>query len=260
MNFNNNTFSIITGATGGLGNEISKKLINNKSNILFIGRKEEKINLFENNLKKDDKIYFNKLTTDLSSELNIKLIENTVENFLSSNKNINEIYLFNNASTIEPIELIENISYNEFLNSFLINLSAAYCLSSSIIRLKKKYKISSVKIINISSGVSINPLKGWSNYCITKSGLNTLSKCISEEYGDSSVFSVSINPGPIDTNMQKIIRSADNKRIPIVNRFIEMYREGKLQSPIQVTEKLFKILNKNDAVSNGDFIDFNKIN
>jgi len=84
-----------------------------------------------------------------------------------------------------------------------------------------------------------------------------LSKCISVEC-DENVFSLSINPGAIDTGMQEKIRNADNVRIPATKKFETMYNEGKLQKPKDVVDKLFRILGSK-FYSNGDFIDFNKI-
>ena len=102
-------------------------------------------------------------------------------------------------------------------------------------------------------------MKGWSSYCISKAGLNMLSKCIAIENETGDIFSLSINTGAIDTGMQEKIRNADYVEIPATKKFETMYNEGKLQNPIDVADKLFRILASNDY-SNGDFIDFNKIN
>ena len=169
-----------------------------------------------------------------------------------------EVFLFNNASTIDPIALIEEVSFEEVTKALTINIASAYSLTAALLRLKQKIAINKVNIINISSGVSVNPVTGWSAYCISKVGLNMLSKCIAVEKNDDGVFSVAINPGPINTDMQEKIRSADPEKIPATKKFETIYIEGKLQSPYAVTEKLFKVLASNDY-ANGDFIDFNKL-
>ncbi|HQS53388.1 MAG TPA: SDR family NAD(P)-dependent oxidoreductase, partial [Daejeonella sp.] len=104
------------------------------------------------------------------------------------------------------------------------------------------------------------PVVGWSAYCISKAGLNMLSKCISVEgeHEKLDVFSISINPGAIDTSMQEKIRNADAEKVPATKKFENLFNEGKLQKPDEVAKKIFRVLETEKYV-NGDFIDLNLI-
>ena len=257
MKITKKSLSIVTGGTGGLGTALSNFILENDGYVLFVGRNFEKINMYENTLKVEFLSSFFKIQADLSVENDLIAIDSKIKSIIYSNSNIEEIYLFNNASSIDPISLIEDAKFDDISNALSLNIVSAYTLSSVLLNIKKSTNISLLGIINISSGVSINPVKGWSAYCISKAGLNMLSKCISVEC-DDNVFSLSINPGAIDTGMQEKIRSADNVKIPATEKFLIMYNDGKLQNPKNVAEKLFRILEEN-TYSNGDFIDFNKI-
>lgn len=259
MNITTSTLSIITGATGGLGKSISESILANGGKLVFIAREQQKINLFEKNLNQKERDSFFALKADLSINTDINNIEKELIKILKSSSDVDEVFLFNNASTIDPIALIGEVSYEEILTSLSINIASAYALVGILLRLKLLYNIPKVNIINISSGVSINAVTGWSSYCISKAGLNMLTKCIASENSSNGVFSVSVNPGPINTEMQEKIRKADFEKIPAAKKFGDMYSEGKLQSASAVTEKLFRILTSNEF-STGDFIDFNKIN
>ena len=88
-----------------------------------------------------------------------------------------------------------------------------------------------------------------------------LTSCIAEETSnwENKVHSVAINPGALDTEMQKKIRESDINESPIAERFIKMHDEGKLNHPNQVAIKILKIL-KVEPFPNGQFVDFNLIN
>ena len=259
MNIAKNTLSIVTGATGGLGREISKSILEQQGKLVFVARDTEKSNLFEQEIDEIHIDSFYKINVELQLKEDLHLLEKFLVELFANIKDIEEVFLFNNASTIEPIALIEDVSFEEISKALTINIASAFTLTSMLLRLKDLSGIRKINIINITSGVSINPVKGWSTYCISKAGLNMLSKCIASECSDLAVFSVSINPGPINTNMQEKIRNADADKIPATKKFETMFTEGKLQQPADVTEKLFRVLATNDF-SNGDFIDFNILN
>ncbi len=259
MNITKNALSIVTGASGGLGKMISESVLAQAGNLVFVARDQQKIDLFEKEIGEEDRKSFYSIKADLIANDDLDFIEKELTGILHNSRELDEVFLFNNASTIDPIELIEDVSFEEISKVLMINIASAYALTGMLLRLKKKFSIAKVNIINISSGVSVNAVTGWSAYCISKAGLNMLSKCIACEKNEQGVFSISINPGPINTDMQEKIRNADAEKIPAAKKFGDMYTEGKLQSPLAVTEKLFRILTLNDF-SNGDFIDFNKLN
>jgi benzil reductase ((S)-benzoin forming) len=259
MNITKKSLSIVTGATGGLGNAISDSILNKEGKLLFVARDLQKINCYIKNVEKSKCAFFFNIQSDLSKEEDLQNTEKLIKEIIENNNDIEEVFLFNNASIIDPISLIKDVNFKDISNALVLNIAAAYSLSSALIRLKLNKPKLKINIINISSGVSINAVKGWSAYCISKAGLNMLSKCIAIENESEDIFSLSINPGAIDTGMQKKIRNADSLEIPATKKFETMYNEGKLQQSKDVADKLFRILASKDY-SNGDFIDFNKIN
>lgn len=261
MKITNKSLSIVTGGTGGLGKSISESILSYGGKLLFIARNMDKINLFENDLDEKYSTSFFKLQADLSKKTDLGNIKNYLVKILDSNKEVDEIFLFNNASTIDPIALIDDVGFEDISNALILNIASAYSLSSIVLNINKSYNFSRINIINISSGVSMNPVEGWSAYCISKAGLNMLSRCIAmeNEHKETAIFALSVNPGPINTDMQKKIRTADSETIPATKKFETMFNEGKLQDPNAVAQKLFRILETN-SFSNGDFVNFNTIN
>lgn len=259
MNIAKNTLSIVTGATGGLGKEISKSILAQHGKLVFVARDQQKIDSFVSEIGELKNDSFYTIHANLYLDADLAHVEKDLVDILKKNEGVDEVFLFNNASSIDPIALIEDVSFEEVSRTLTVNIASAYALTAALLRLKQKFAINKVNIINISSGVAVNAVTGWSAYCISKAGLNMLSKCVAVEKNDDGVFSLSINPGPINTDMQEKIRNADAEKIPATKKFESMYTEGKLQSPSAVTEKLFRVLTSNDF-ANGDFLDFNKLN
>src|SRR5690625_590840 len=56
-------------------------------------------------------------------------------------------------------------------------------------------------IINVSSGAGIQPLKERSAYCVSKAGLNMLSKCLAMELGEAGIRVVTVAPGAVETDL-----------------------------------------------------------
>jgi benzil reductase ((S)-benzoin forming) len=260
MNITSKSISIVTGGTGGLGRSISDAILNAGGKLLFVARDYDRITEYENSLNEESRKLFFKFRADLRNKSDIDRFKNYLIYLLSSSGDIVEIFLFNNASTIDPIALIEDIDFESISNALIVNIASAFALSSIVLGIQKSHKLHKANIINISSGVSMNPVKGWSSYCISKAGLNMLSRCIAteNETRDKAITVLSINPGPINTEMQKKIRTANADKIPATKKFEAMFSENKLQHPKDVADKLFRILEEHNYTS-GDFIDFNTI-
>jgi len=260
MKITSRSISIVTGGTGGLGRSISDAVLSAGGKLLFVARDYNRIKEYENSLNEEGKKSFFKFHADLSMKSDIVRFKNYLIDLLSSRNDVVEIFLFNNASTIDPIALIDDTDFESISSALIVNLASAYSLSSIVLGIQKSHSNYKANIINISSGVSMNPVKGWSSYCISKAGLNMLSKCIAIENETSpmGVMTLSVNPGPINTEMQLKIRTADGENIPATKKFRIMFSEGKLQEPKAVAEKLFRIL-ENNNYSSGDYIDFNNI-
>lgn len=56
-------------------------------------------------------------------------------------------------------------------------------------------------VVNVSSMASIDPFTGFTAYAASKAGLDSLSRSIMAETGDSGVRAFTINPGIVETEM-----------------------------------------------------------
>ena len=191
---------IVTGASGGIGNSIVKKLSEQGSNILATGtrlEKLEKIKKDHNNVKI--------LKFDISESDKIEeFIENATKELGGSLD-----CLINNAG-ITHDNLAIRMNLEEWKKVIDVNLTSTFLLSKFAI--KKMLKNKSGKIVNITSVVGHTGNLGQSNYTASKAGVIAMSKSLAIEYAKKNININCVSPGFIKTEMTDKI-SEDFKKI-----------------------------------------------
>ena len=180
---------IVTGASGGIGNSIVKKLYENKANVLASGTRVEKLEELKskfNNIKI--------LSFDISQT---EKIEEFIEN-ASAQLGGNLDCIINNAG-ITKDNLSIRMSLEEWKKVIDINLTSTFLLSKFAI--KKMLKNKSGKIINITSVVGHTGNVGQANYTASKAGIVAMSKSLAIEYAKKNINVNCISPGFIKTAM-----------------------------------------------------------
>ena len=248
---------IITGASAGLGTSISKQLAKKKNHLVLIARNRENLLELQSSCILDGATV-DIHTIDLSTDNSYKRVDQLFAK-LNWNK-YSKTVLFNNASTILPISHLDETKYYQIKNLFHLNLLSSTVLSQLFMRYCKKFQSKNTFVVNISSGVSLNPVEGWGLYCISKSGLNMLTSVIANDSKrwKYPIKSVSINPGPLNTEMQKNIRNSSIEQSPIKTKFVEMHEKGELLSPKIIANRIIKLL-RVEPFPNGEYLDLNAI-
>ena len=193
MNTLKNKNIIITGASGGIGNSIVKKLSEAGANILASGTKVEKLDELK---KKFNNVNILKFDISLTDE-----IENFIENatkILGGSLDC----LINNAGITQD-NLGIRMSLEEWQKVIDINLTSTFLMNKFAI--KKMLKNKSGKIINITSVVGHTGNMGQANYTASKAGIIAMSKSLAIEYAKKNININCISPGFIKTTMTEKI-------------------------------------------------------
>ena len=180
---------IVTGASGGIGNSIIKKLNENNATILASGTKIEKLEDLKSKFKNIKILRFDLSQTDK--------IENFIEeatNELGGNLDC----IINNAGLTKD-NLAIRMNLDEWKKVIDVNLTSTFLLSKFAI--KKMLKNKSGKIINITSVVGHTGNLGQANYTASKAGIVAMSKSLAIEYAKKNININCISPGFIKTTM-----------------------------------------------------------
>ena len=180
---------IVTGASGGIGNSIIKKLNEAGANILASGTRIEKLEELKKNFKNIKILKFDISQSDKIEEF----IENATNELGGSLDGI-----INNAGITQD-NLAIRMSLDEWQKVININLTSTFLMSKFAI--KKMLKNKSGKIVNITSVVGHTGNLGQANYTASKAGIVAMSKSLAIEYAKKNININCISPGFIKTAM-----------------------------------------------------------
>ena len=181
--------TVVTGATGGIGNSIIEKFHASGAKILGTGTNQQKLEVLKKNFQG---ILLEKF--DISNHGEIEKFVDSVCDQLGGCPEI----LINNAG-ITKDNLSLRMSPMEWKQVIDINLTSTFLLCKFF--LKKMIKNKNGKIINITSIVGHTGNVGQANYAASKSGIIGMSKSLALEYAKKNININCISPGFIKTNM-----------------------------------------------------------
>jgi 3-oxoacyl-[acyl-carrier protein] reductase len=215
MNFTNKNI-LITGASGGIGNDLVEKFSSLKAKIIATGTNSQKLE----NLKKK----FPDITT---KQFNLEK-HSEIENFI--NESVDKLggidILINNAGiTLDNISL--RLTEDNWKKVIDINLTSTFLMCKYSI--KKMLKSKKGKIINITSIVGHTGNAGQSNYSASKAGIIGFTKSLASEFAKKNININCVSPGFIKTEM------TDKINEDFKNTLINRIPSGRLGLPRDVS-------------------------
>ena len=179
---------LITGASGGIGNELVKKFVSLGGEVLGSGTNTEKLDSIK---KQFPSIKVKKF--DISDH---SRIEEFIDNVSLELGGLD--ILINNAG-VNKDNLSLRMKDEEWKKVIDINLTSTFLLSKHSI--KKMLKTKFGRIVNITSVVGHTGNLGQSNYSASKSGIIGMSKSLAIEYAKKNITINCVSPGFIISDM-----------------------------------------------------------
>ncbi|MDB0046194.1 3-oxoacyl-[acyl-carrier-protein] reductase [Candidatus Pelagibacter sp.] len=180
---------IVTGASGGIGNSIVKKLYEQGANVLATGTRLEKLEELKKKFNNIKMIKF-----DISQHEKIEEFINNATKELGGSLDC----MINNAG-ITKDNLTIRMSLEEWTKVIDINLTSTFLMCKYSIKKMLKNKFG--KIVNITSVVGHTGNAGQANYTASKAGIVAMSKSLAIEYAKKNISVNCISPGFISTAM-----------------------------------------------------------
>ena len=168
INFKNKNI-LITGASGGIGNELVKKFISLGGNVLGVGTKTEKLDL----LKKE----YPTIKVKKFDIIEHERIEEFIDNVHLELGGL-DILVNNAGMNMDNLSL--RMKDEEWKKVIDINLTSTFLLSKHAIKKMLKNKFG--RIVNITSVVGHTGNLGQSNYAASKAAIIGMSKSLAIEY------------------------------------------------------------------------------
>ena len=193
---------LVTGATGGIGKEISKELASNSCNLFLTSTNNTKLIKLKNQLKKINKnIKIEFLSADLTIQEDITELIGTI------NEKFSSIDIIINSAGVFMIKSIEKSTIDDFEKSINLNVKLPFILCKEFTKnmIKKKWG----RVVMIGSSSSYSGFEKGSVYCASKHSILGLSRALNAELKKKNVRVLSISPASTQTNMGKISTEQD---------------------------------------------------
>ena len=204
---------LITGASSGIGLEYAKYFSGKNFKVALCARRK---NILEKYFKKKNNIFYDKVNVQNEKEIK-EFIRSTLKKF----KKID--ILINNAG-IAKKQKFQNLDINYLNSAFKVNLISYFLFIRECLPTMKKNKYG--RIINISSGGSINCVPEYSVYSATKAGVNTIAKSFKNEINENHNIKIySVSPGPCKTKMFPNNHLSPKKSIPTIEKLISTNKD-----------------------------------
>ena len=231
--------ALITGASGGIGKEIAKVLIEHNAEVCISGRNLEELNALKKSL--GEKCYV--VACDLSKKDEITELIKKTDDYLG------HIDILINNAGITKDNIFLRMSENEWEDVLNINLNSTFSILKLITKgmVKRKYG----RIINISSVVGVTGGAGQVNYSASKAGLIGLTKSLSQEIATRNITVNCIAPGFIETPMTEKL---DDKRKDAILSSIPMNRIG---TPKDLSSAIIFLASQESSYITGQTIHIN---
>jgi 3-oxoacyl-[acyl-carrier protein] reductase len=181
---------LITGATGGIGAVIAKRMAKQGASLTLSGTKKESLATLSSEIGGSN---CHSVAADLTKKQEIRnLVVSAIEKMGGVD------ILINNAGVTRDNLAVrmKDDDWGEVIN---INLTASFLLSRDCLKgmLKKRWG----RIINIASVVGVTGNIGQSNYAASKAGMIGMTKSIAAEVSSRGITVNCISPGYIVTAM-----------------------------------------------------------
>jgi short-subunit dehydrogenase len=184
--------TLITGASGGIGEAFARKLAAKKHNLVLVARNEEKLISLCDELMLNHEIMAHYVAIDLLDyQADIRLFKET------ENHGMEVEWLINNAGFGSMGDFAE-LDIERELEMVGLNIMALSALTHRYIQRMRANK--SGTIINVSSTASFQPLPYMATYGATKAFVTSFSEAIAEENRELGIRVLNLCPGSTATN------------------------------------------------------------
>lgn len=183
--------AIVTGGSGGIGSAICERLAEEGAKVVvhYGGHADAANEIVDAIQTKGGEVIAIQANLSHTDEVT-KLFDEAQQQFGAPD------ILINDAGTGvgSPVAETDEAAFDKV---FGLNVKGTFfCMKEAANRLNQDGRI-----VNISSGLVVRPMAGFSLYCGSKAAIELMGKVLSMEVGDRGITVNTVSPGPTDTEM-----------------------------------------------------------
>lgn len=228
---------LLTGASGGLGQELAQQLTDSGATLLLAGRDSGRLDSLAASLGPGAA----SICTDLGQPAGIAALAGAAREFAIN-------VLINNAG-VGAFGLFENQDWATIERVLATNLDAPIHLTQALLPWLKAQP--QAAIVNIGSTFGSLPFPGFAAYSAAKAGLRGFSQALRRELADSPVAVIHLAPRAIDTPLNSDAVKALNRALKnhsdsvedVARQVVRALCRGRGEHHFGFPERLFAWLN-----------------
>lgn len=228
---------LLTGATGGLGQELARQLAANGAKVLAAGRDTQRLAALSTELGPESST----VRADLGRPEGIAAVVGAAQEFAVN-------VLINNAG-IGGFGLYDRQGWPDVQQLLATNLEAPLHLTHALLPWLKSRP--EAAIVNIGSTFGSLPFPGFAAYSAAKAGLRGFSQALRRELADSNVAVIHLAPRAIDTPLNTAAVNALNRELKnhcdttesVARQIVASLQKETLERHFGFPERLFAWLN-----------------
>ena len=217
---------LVTGATSGIGRAVANRFAESSARVAAFGRKQSALAELENEITNAGGEPF----TTAVDVGNVGDVQHAVEGVIEKFGRLD--VLVNAAGHISTgsIEDTTLAAWDAMMN---VNLRAVFYLMQVVAPYLEKTK---GNIVNVSSVTGLRAFPGVLAYCVSKAGLDQLTRCAALELAPKGVRVNAVNPGVVVTNLHRRSGMPEDNYAAFLERSKDTHPLGRAGNADEIAE------------------------
>lgn len=220
---------IITGGSSGIGRSTALLFAKNGAKVVAVGRNEKELN----NLRDEANENGGKIKIQLADIRETTQVERIVNDTF---ENFGQIDVLVNAAGIILNGTIENTTLDDWDKMMNINLRSLFYIMNLCVPLLEKTQ---GNIVNVSSVAGTRAFPNVLAYCVSKAGVDQLTKCSALELASKNIRVNAVNPGVVVTKLHKRSGMGDEDYENFLEHSKTTHPLGRVGEPDEVAELIY---------------------
>jgi NAD(P)-dependent dehydrogenase (short-subunit alcohol dehydrogenase family) len=218
--------ALITGATSGIGRATALRFAQEGARVALVGRSAEALREVAEQVASHDSEAV-EIRADVMDEQDARrTVEETLEKFGGLDVLVNAAGIISNGT-------IENTALDDWDAMMNVNLRSVFHLMQlSVPHLERRPG----NVVNVSSVTGLRAFPGVLAYCVSKAGVDQLTRCAALELAPKGVRVNAVNPGVVVTDIHKRGGMAEEKYAAFLQHSKTTHPLGRVGAADEVAE------------------------